>query len=325
VDDFYACMPPKGLKGYIFRTYVLDGVVEGSNVFVRLGPDRSAHAVTALNSGDPVKGTIATQNSKWLEIDLPADVRFYVAKDYVKQVGDPAFLEKFEARKADVQKALTEAENQLNSELQKPFPKIQLAPLAATLTKLANDNKDMPQLVAQAEALISRMQESYLAKSVAYGDEAPVLEEPKKQPAAPAVLPEKNIPKKDSTENKQPVTPPPPPAKPLSTISWQDREEAFVQAAIADDQAASVETFYADEKKTANTMHGIIKPYNSFLSTRPGDFVLLNIKTNLPIAYLYSTKVDLAAAANKPVTLWVSNRPNNNFAFPAFFVHQVEE
>lgn len=323
VDDFYACMPPKGLKGYIFRTYVLDGVVEGSNVFVRLGPDRSAPAITTLNSGDEVKGTISATNNKWLEISLPADVRFYVAKDYVKQVGDPSFLEKHEARKADAMKALAEAETQLNKELQKPFPKIQLAPIAATLTKLASDNKDMPQLVSQTEALISRMQESYLAKSVAYGDETPALQEPPKAQEK-VKEPLKEVPVQHTTattEKKQPVTPPPAPAKPLSTISWQDRESAF----LTKDNVENEQLFYAEEMKSADTLLGTVKPYNSFIATRPGDFVLINIKTNLPIAYLYSTKVDLASWINKPVTLWVSKRPNNNFAFPAYFVHKVEE
>ena len=107
----------------------------------------------------------------------------------------------------------------------------------------------------------------------------------------------------------------------LSSLSWQEYEKNYLSAVGAD----SPDTYYAEEQKKANTLHGVIKPYNSFVSSRPGDFVLINLKTNLPIAYLYSTKTDLASCINKPVTLWVSERPNNNFAFPAYFVMQVEE
>ncbi len=314
VDDFYACMPPKGLKGYIFRTYVLDGVVEGSNVFVRLGPDRTSPAVTQLNSGDLVKGTPSAQNSKWLEINLPEDVRFYVAKDYVQRVGDANYYTSQETRRHDAYQTLSQLENELDRELDRPFQKIQLSTISQKLSTFINDHKDMPQAVSQAEALISRMQQVYLTKSVALKDE-PVEEQ--KQAA----------PKREKEQEKEIAHPPlPAPQRPVTTqASWQDHENSYIQSLIAKGEIESADGFYKEELEKTNTLHGTIKPYNSFVATRPGDFVLLNLKTNLPIAYLYSTKQDLATWVNKPVTLWVSERPNNNFAFPAYFVLQVEE
>ncbi len=308
VDDFYACMPPKGLKGYIFRTYVLDGVVEGTNVFVRLGPDRTSPAVAQLNSGDAVKGSVASQNNKWLEIQLPEDVRFYVAKDYVQKAGNVNYYAEQETKRQDAFKTLNTLEATLDAELEKPFAKIQLAKISEELNQFIRDHKDMPQAVSQAEAMISRMQEIYLTKSVALAD-------------APAPVQEKAAPEKQVAAIQ-----PPAPARPIhSTLSWQSQENAYVQNLIADGTVETSESYYEEELKKASTLHGTIKPYNSFINTRPGDFVLLNLKTNLPIAYLYSTKVDLTAWVNKPVTIWVSERPNNNFAFPAYFVLQVEE
>lgn len=311
VEDFYACMPPKGLKGYIFRTYVLDGVVEGSNVFVRLGPDRSSPSIAQLNSGDVVKGQIAPQNNKWLEIDLPEDVRFYVAKDYVQKVGDQNFYARQETRRADAYKTLKELEVALDKELQKPFHKIQLAALSEQLNQFVKEHKDMPQAAQQAESLIAHMQQMYLTRSVAAAEP-----EPAQIPSTPVPAPTPT----PAPEKVEPVIVPPAPQKPVSTLSWQEQELAFING-----KAESNDLYYEQELATATTLHGTIKSYNSFISTRPGDFVLLNIKTNLPIAYLYSTKVDLAKSINKPVTIWVSERPNNNFAFPAYFVHKVEE
>lgn len=313
VDDFYACMPPKGLKGYIFRTYVLDGVVEGTNVFVRLGPDRTSPSIAQLNSGDTVKGVISPQNNKWLEIDIPADVRFYVAKDYVQRAGDAAFFAKQESRKQDAAKTLADIEATLDKELEKPFHKIQLATIHARLNQFISEHKDMPQAVSQAETLIAHMQQLYLTRSVALKEEeTPPIAEPEKkqQPVA---------------KEPSPSIAPPAPAKPVATLSWQEQELAFVESLIANGKAQTADEFYKHELESDNTLHGTIKPYNSFVSTRPGDFVLLNLKTNLPIAYLYSTKADLSAWVNKPVTIWVSERPNHNFAFPAYFVLKVEE
>ncbi|MBS0634176.1 MAG: SH3 domain-containing protein [Verrucomicrobia bacterium] len=317
VDDFYACMPPKGLKGYIFRTYVLDGVVEGSNVFVRLGPDRSSPSVAQLNSGDTVKGTIASQNNKWLQIDLPEDVRFYVSKDYVQRAGDEGYYARQETRKADAMKTLTDLEAALDAELQKPFHKIQLATISEKLNQFIKDNKDMPQAVAQAETLISHMQQLYLNRSVASNDEPSTPQPPVKSES----VKQEGV-KSENVKQDMPVITPPAPAKPVGTLSWQQQEDAFL---AQNGHKENAQAYYAEEQAKGTTLHGTIKPYNSFVSTRPGDYVLLNLKTNLPIAYLYSTKADLSKSVNKPVTIWVSERPNNNFAFPAYFVLQVEE
>lgn len=324
VDDFYACMPPKGLKGYIFRTYVLDGVVEGTNVFVRLGPDRTSPSVAQLNSGDTVKGVISAQNNKWLEIDIPADVRFYVAKDYVQKAGDAAFYAKQESRKQDAAKTLADIEAALDRELEKPFHKIQLASIHSQLNQFISEHKDMPQAVSQAETIISHMQQLYLTRSVAMKDEEiPPATPPATSPATEAT--KAPTPKVAPVEKTTPTITPPAPAKPVATLSWQEQENAFIASLIASGKAESPDAFYKQELDKDNSLHGTIKPYNSFISTRPGDFVLLNLKTNLPIAYLYSTKEDLTAWVNKPVTIWVSERPNHNFAFPAYFVLKVEE
>lgn len=326
-DDFYACMPPKDLKAYIFRTYVLDGVVEGSNVFVRLGPDRTSPSIAQLNSGDVVKGTISTQNNKWLQIDLPEDVRFYVAKDYVQKAGGVEFFAQQEQRKLDAAKTLADLEAELNNELDKPFQRIQLASISQRLNQFIRDHKDMPQAVSQAEALIAHMQQLYLTRGVALGEEAPAAVAPQTPEAPKTEAPKTEAPKSEASkaQKAQPEASLPPSAKPITTLSWQENENNFIANLIASGKADSSESYYQNELVNDNTLHGTIKHYNSFLSTRPGDFVLLNLKTNLPIAYLYSTKEDLSAWINKPVTIWVSERPNNNFAFPAYFVLQVEE
>src|ERR1700722_9838279 len=40
--EFYAVQPPAGLRGFVFRTFVLDQVVEGDHVNIRAEPSMEA-------------------------------------------------------------------------------------------------------------------------------------------------------------------------------------------------------------------------------------------------------------------------------------------
>src|SRR6185436_8172560 len=61
--DFYSVEPPPGSKAYVFRSFVLDGVVEGNRVNVRLEPSLDAPVIAHLNSGDPIKGVLSALNN----------------------------------------------------------------------------------------------------------------------------------------------------------------------------------------------------------------------------------------------------------------------
>ena len=98
-DDFYAIQPPTDFRGYVFRTYVLDNVVEADRVIVRLQPDREATIISQLKAGDRIEGVPAPANNKWLEIKLPSKTRFYIAKEYVDKVGDAQFKERLDKKR----------------------------------------------------------------------------------------------------------------------------------------------------------------------------------------------------------------------------------
>src|SRR5207302_1548534 len=40
--DFYALLPPQSVKGFVFRSFIIDSIVEGNRVNVRLEPDLEA-------------------------------------------------------------------------------------------------------------------------------------------------------------------------------------------------------------------------------------------------------------------------------------------
>ncbi len=71
--DFWAVQAPAGTKAFIFRSFVLDNVVEGTRVNVRLEPSLDAPVIAHLSSGDKIEDpSISPINPKWLEIAPPA-------------------------------------------------------------------------------------------------------------------------------------------------------------------------------------------------------------------------------------------------------------
>ena len=111
VDDFWVTQAPSDLKAYVFRSFVLDNVVEGNRVNVRLHPNTEAPVITHLNSGDAIDGTICPANHKWIEIAAPETARFYVAKSYIENAGGIELKKEYDTRLSLVQNQLAVAES----------------------------------------------------------------------------------------------------------------------------------------------------------------------------------------------------------------------
>jgi hypothetical protein len=103
---------------------------------------------------------------------------------------------------------------------------------------------------------------------------------------------------------------------------WDRIEESLFLSWSAFHTGRKTDDFYAEQKANATILSGRIEPYEHPVKNRPGDWVLHGEEA--PIAYLYSTALDLRKYEGKQVTLLVSPRPNNHFAFPAYYVLSVE-
>ena len=167
-DGFYVVMPPKDTKAYVFRTFILDNVVEGSKVNIRLAPDVEAPAIGQLNSGDRIEGSVSPINSKWLEITPPQNIRFYVAKEYVDNIGDTSTMARLDKRRNEVNQLVDSSYVSSQNELQKPFEEIKLDQILANLNKVINQYTDFPEQVARAKEMQKSLQESYLSKKIQY-------------------------------------------------------------------------------------------------------------------------------------------------------------
>jgi hypothetical protein len=310
IDDFYAVMPDKNIKGYIYRAYVLDNVVEANNVNLRLDADIQSPIITQLSQGSKIKGDICAKNNKWLAVALPEDVRFYVAKDYINKAGDVAYFRRIETKRELAKTRLTELQAEIAAELKKPFPDICLAGHVNELKKLAEQNKDLPEYAEKAQALVKSAEEQYLELSHSYQTAAkPLAPKTMEKPAEVALV--------DTSAQKERQT-----MAFLASISFplEQQEAKLLAQAIEAGNAPTKEAFYAAELSKSDELCGQLIPYQRAVKNRPGDFLLVDQKSKMPLAYLYSNRIDLAAFAGQTVKLTVAKRPNNNFALPAYFV-----
>lgn len=307
--DFWAIEPPTGTKAYIFRSFVLDNVVEGNRVNVRLEPDLESPVIGHFNAGDKVHGSVSSLNNKWLEIDPPAQTHFYVAKEYIDHAGGPEVKRQHDKRKLAAEQLLDAAALLSKSELRKPFDEIDLERISHSYQTIINDYTEFPEYVDKARESFASLQETYIQKKIAYL-------ESKSQ-----VFSKDNKQSDDADEGfhrKQAFA-----ADPTDRMKlWEPIEESLYLTWARLNEDRPMQEFYDDQKMEAVAMSGILEAYVSPVKNKPGDFILRD--KDLPVAYLYSTQINLQNMIGKKVTVVGTPRSNNNFAFPAYFVLSVE-
>lgn len=308
-DNFYAVQPPRDIKGYVFRTFVLDGVIEGSRVNVRLEPDLTAPVIAQMNTGDRVIGSISTQDKKWMEIAPPTSTRFYIAKEYIEKIGDVNLMTTMAKRQEEADALIETATATGKLELEKPFDKINLYNSIQDLNIVVTQYKEFPEEVAKAKDLIHSLQDEYARKKESSKaiEATPIAAIPETKPTIPKLI----------SDNASSNTPAPINGK---MSSWIPIEQDLYELWSEKNPNFTIEDFYQQQSKEMVTLRGIIEPYTRSVRNKPGDYILVNQSNHLPIAYLYSTKVNLQDKVGQEASVSVLPRDNHNFAFPAYFV-----
>jgi hypothetical protein len=315
--DFFAVEAPSG-SGYVFRTFVLDEKrVEGNHVNIRRTPDTEAEILGQLNSGDQIEGKICEKNPKWLEIALPTSVHFYVAKDFVEKIGGPFEKVKIEQRKTSVTEKLETAIALTKVELRKPFRDMDVEKIQHLYTEVISDFPDFPEKVAQAKEELASLQKVYVDKKIAFLEAQLASTSSTPQFLREELLTHAFLP----TIDEEPPT--------QNMRLWEASEEAVYLkwAALQGNRNSSphstltMQDFYEDQRISSLFLTGSVEPYSApGVKNKPGSHLLKDLDGR-PLAYLYSTKVNLENySTNKVTTFRVVERPNNHFAFPAYFV-----
>lgn len=306
--DFYSVEPPAGTKAYVFRSFILDGIVEGSRVNVRLEPSLDAPVIAHLNSGDRIQGIISSLNSKWFEIPPPADTHFYVAKEYIDSIGGPEMKVQLEKRKAAAQQLIDSADLLTKSEMNKPYNGIDIGRIKHNYETVINDYTDFPEMVEHSKEALALLQEEYLQKKLAFLEERAGT-----QGGAEAKFAFINEENGKSEATLQPTD---------RMKLWEPIEESLYLTWASRNDDRSLDEFYEEQKQNGSVVTGIVEAYTAPVKRKPGDFILRD--KELPVAYIYSTQINLQDYVGKKVTMIVTPRNNNNFAFPAYYVLSVE-
>lgn len=325
-NNYYAIKPLENSKMYIYKNYVVENVIEANKVNVRLNPDLKAPILGQLKQKQKVDGTIYSKDNKWFEINPPENIYFYVAKEYVTNAGEPSYFSLMQVRKEEVSKLLNSAFFITQAECKKPFDEMDTKKASTQFDAIIQGYSDFPEYVQQAKEGLALLQDNYLQKKIVFLENkanmvpeekeelfkevaslkaTQVNQEIKKSTIGPSV--ELLFKDNNLAENQK---------------SWVSSEKELYSNWATFHPDKSIDDFYSEQKANAFTITGTIENFSQEIKNKPGDYILKG--DNIPLAYLYSLNVDLSKYIGQQVNLIVSPRPNNNFAFPAYFVNSVE-
>lgn len=324
-DDFYAVRPPEEVKGYVFRTFVLEGIIEGSKVNVRMEPNTDSPVLAQLNSGDKINGRIAASNNKWFEISLPQNVRFWVSKDFVKRVGDKNYLTMMQKKKAEAKDLLDIAAR--SSENLNDFPQINYELIVKQYEKVISGYPELEEEKAKAETLLKNFKEDYTKRKIAYleAQSGKIIQAEKLEVEKQSLEQRMKEQQKRLAQLEQQIHTEQMPASLANSAApyWMNQERELYLKWMEKEGTRPIESFYDEQRLEGVTLRGTIEPYAKNVKNKPGDYLLVNPQGR-PIAFLYSTIVNLHELIGKDMVLIGSSRSNNNFAFPAYFVISAE-
>ncbi len=323
--DFYVVAPPKDTKAYVFRSYVLDGVVEANHVNIRLEPHAEAPILGKLDVGAKVNAQVCPMNHKWLEIQMPETVQFYVSKEFISSVGGPDYLATMEKRKAQAHDLLNTATLLSSAECKKAYEDMAIFGVTEQLQSLIRGYPDFPEIISQAKETLASLKDTYLQKKIAFLEERAELSPTARtellakhqeetaellidtaEQSHPHILPKRHI--KHETASGEHL--------------WESLEESLYLSWTAFHSGKKMDDFYVEQKANATVLSGILEAYPNPVKDKPGNYILRS--PSGPIGYFYSTHVDLDKYEGQMVTVHAAPRPNNHFAFPAYFVLSID-
>ncbi len=319
-NDFWGIKPPPGIKAYVYRNYIIDNVVEADKVNIRLQPNLDAPVIGQLKLKDQIYGEILESNNKWMEISIPENVCFYIAKEYITYAGNEHFYARMLQRKEEVDKLLNSAYFITQAEMKKPYDEMTPQEAIDQFDAIIKGYSDFTEHVKQAKEGLALIQDNYLQKKIAYLEAKASMSEIEKDELITAIDKANTCPVNTNTNTKKIVRSS---NKNLTDKMhfWEPIEESLYLTWTTFHPEKSLNDFYKEQEINSTTITGVIESYSQSIKNKPGDYI---VKTDKTKAYLYSTKINLDEFVGKTITLKVSPRPNNNFAFPAYYVNEIE-
>ena len=218
----------------------------------------------------------------------------------------------------------------------KPFDQMMIDGLKANYQHIILDQPEFPEAGARAKEALAALQASYTAKKMAYLENQSevssstfemnkqLAEELEEQKTKISHLQQEIEKGRQFAAMENPETSNKFSQLPMNMSTWLPIEENLYQLWLEKNGQSNPHDFYEQQKQQSFVLKGVVDIYNRPVKNKPGDYMLLNATNKLPLAFLYSTHINLQDYIGREVSIVVSPRDNHNFAFPAYFVLTVE-
>ncbi|MFA6502564.1 MAG: hypothetical protein WCT85_07225, partial [Parachlamydiales bacterium] len=220
-------------------------------------------------------------------------------------------------RKNEVDNLVNSAYFITQAECKKPYDEMNPSEAINQFDLIIKEYGDFPQHVQQAKDGLALLQDNYLQKKIAYLEAKANISNIEKKEYLEALEKSKKAENENilsnSNDNKNLTD---------KMKFWEPVESSLFTTWTTFHPEKKQNDFYKEQEINAVTIAGIIEGYSQSIKNKPGDFIVVTDDNTK--AYLYSTKVDLNQFVGKKVAIKASPRPNNNFAFPAYFVNSLE-
>ncbi|WP_100934002.1 SH3 domain-containing protein [Candidatus Chlamydia corallus] len=322
--DYYVISAPPGITGYVFRSFVIDNVIEGEQVNVRLEPSTSAPVLVRLSRGTQIQTTSNEPHGKWLEIVLPSQCIFYVAKNFVTNKGPIELYTQREGQKKIALDLIHSALNFAHTELEKNLNEVDLEAIYKKVNLVqAEEFKDVPGIQGLIQKALEEIQDAYLSKSLESQNSSTVSSQ-SSQPTAPTSSPGVTTSLLSRHIRKQTALKTAPLTQGRENLEYSlFKIWASMQQGNDHSEALTQEAFYRAQQKKKQVLTGVLEVYPHVVKNNPGDYLLKDHENT--IAFLYGTNINLEQWLGKRVTVECLPRPNNHFAFPAYYVMGIKE
>lgn len=322
--DYYIVSAPEGLKGYVFRTFVLDNIIEGEQVNVRLEPSTSSPVLARLSRGTEIQTTSNQPQGKWLEIVLPNQCSFYIAKNFVTNKGPLDLYKHREGQKKIALDLLESAKTFAKEELQKTLDTIDLEAIYKKINLVQSEEfNNIPGLQPLIQKALEEIQDTYLSKSLLNQNKDSGMHSLKSLETS---YTETSIPTQSLLSQhirKQTKIKTSPKVQSRENLEYSLYKVWVDMQPQGNPKKLTLEAFYEEEQKKKQVLVGELDIYPHVVKNNPGDY-LLKDKENV-VAFVYATKIDLEKWLGKRVSVECLPRPNNYFAFPAYHIISIKE
>ncbi|MBN2145349.1 MAG: SH3 domain-containing protein [Candidatus Aureabacteria bacterium] len=162
-DEWVKIRPKEGATAWVHKDMVENGIISKSNVNIRVGPSLGHSILGRMTESDPVMVLSNQQGGEWLQIEMPRNFGFWVAKNLVFFLSTENEYQDYLIREKEAKKAFIQAEMIRKEELVKRYMDVDHERVIEAYQKIIDDFPGTPEAVKSMERLIDIKEKQAIA------------------------------------------------------------------------------------------------------------------------------------------------------------------